>query len=97
VKIPGVGKKTAERLLIEMRDRLKDWQVTQTSSPLASGTLPIELHHENAFATNAKGDAINALVSLGYSQQQADKAIRTIFKAESTSENLIRDALKSML
>lgn len=96
VKIPGVGKKTAERLLIEMRDRLKDWQVTSTGS-LATDTLPIELHHENTFVTNAKGDATNALVSLGYSQQQADKAIRVVFKAESTSEDLIRDALKAML
>jgi Holliday junction DNA helicase RuvA len=96
VKIPGVGKKTAERLLIEMRDRLKDWQVTTTAST-ATDTLPIELHHENTFVTNTKGDATNALVSLGYSQQQADKAIRVIFKAESTSEDLIRDALKAML
>jgi len=94
VKIPGVGKKTAERLLIEMRDRLKDWQVTNTAS---TNTMPIELHHENTFVTNAKGDAINALVSLGYSQQQADKAIRVVFKAEMTSEDLIRDALKAML
>jgi Holliday junction DNA helicase RuvA len=96
VKIPGVGKKTAERLLIEMRDRLKDWQVTSTASTITD-SLPIELHHENAFITNAKGDATNALVSLGYSQQQADKAIRVVFKAESTSEDLIRDALKAML
>lgn len=96
VKIPGVGKKTAERLLIEMRDRLKDWQVTSTGS-LATDTLPIELHHENTFVMNAKGDATNALVSLGYSQQQADKAIRVVFKADSTSEDLIRDALKAML
>jgi Holliday junction DNA helicase RuvA len=95
VKIPGVGKKTAERLLIEMRDRLKDWQVTTTAS--ATNTLPIELHHENTFVTNAKGDATNALVSLGYNQQQAEKAIRVVFKAESTSEDLIRDALKAML
>ena len=96
VKIPGVGKKTAERLLIEMRDRLKDWQVTTTASA-TTGSFPIELHHENTFVSNAKGDATNALVSLGYSQQQADKAIRVVFKAESTSEDLIRDALKAML
>jgi Holliday junction DNA helicase RuvA len=96
VKIPGVGKKTAERLLIEMRDRLKDWQVTSTASS-TTDSLPIELHHENTFVTNAKGDATNALVSLGYSQQQADKAIRVVFKADSTSEDLIRDALKAML
>lgn len=96
VKIPGVGKKTAERLLIEMRDRLKDWQVTTTASA-TTDSFPIELHHENTFVSNAKGDATNALVSLGYSQQQADKAIRVVFKAESTSEDLIRDALKAML
>jgi Holliday junction DNA helicase RuvA len=95
VKIPGVGKKTAERLLIEMRDRLKDWQVTNTTA--INDSMPLELHHENTFVTNAKGDAINALVSLGYTQQQADKAIRVVFKADMTSENLIRDALKAML
>jgi Holliday junction DNA helicase RuvA len=95
VKIPGVGKKTAERLLIEMRDRLKDWQVTNNSP--ATNTMPIDLHHENTFVSNAKGDATNALISLGYSQQQADKAIRAVFKAEMSSENLIRDALKAML
>lgn len=96
VKIPGVGKKTAERLLIDMRDRLKDWQVTTTTAT-TSDSLPIELHHEKTFVSNAKGDATNALVSLGYSQQQADKAVRSVFKAELTSEDLIRDALKAML
>jgi Holliday junction DNA helicase RuvA len=95
VKIPGVGKKTAERLLIEMRDRLKDWQVS--SSSVAAGTTEIEFSHENTVISNAKGDAINALVSLGYNQQQADKAIKAVFKAEMTSEDLIRDALKAML
>ncbi len=95
VKIPGVGKKTAERLLIEMRDRLKDWQVTNVA-PVA-GAMPLDLNPENSFVSNAKGDATNALVSLGYSQQQADKAIRVVFKSELTSEDLIRDALKAML
>lgn len=95
VKIPGVGKKTAERLLIEMRDRLKDWQVTSTTP--ATDAMPMDFIHENTFVTNAKGDAVNALVSLGYSQQQADKAIRLVFKAEMSSEDLIRDSLKAML
>jgi len=95
VKIPGVGKKTAERLLIEMRDRLKDWQVTNTTA--VNDSMPLDLQHEKAFVSNAKGDATNALISLGYSQQQADKAIRSIFKAELSSEDLIRDALKAML
>jgi len=95
VKIPGVGKKTAERLLIEMRDRLKDWQVTNTTA--INDSMPLDLNPENTFVSNAKGDATNALVSLGYSQQQADKAIRAVFNAQLSSEDLIRDALKAML
>jgi len=95
VKIPGVGKKTAERLLIEMRDRLKDWQSSGDSSSLDAFSLGIQ---QTAKPDNlAKGDAITALVSLGYTQQQADKAIKAVFKAEMTSESLIRDALKAML
>jgi len=95
VKIPGVGKKTAERLLVEMRDRLKDWQ----SGGDASSADAFSLSSQQAGITvnHAKGDATNALVSLGYSQQQADKAIQAIFKPEMTSENLIKCALKAML
>lgn len=95
VKIPGVGKKTAERLLIEMRDRIKDWQTdNDTGSP---ESFALNVQQSETFTSNAKGDAINALVSLGYSQSQADKAIKTIYKADMSSEDLIRDALKTML
>jgi Holliday junction DNA helicase RuvA len=95
VKIPGVGKKTAERLLVEMRDRLKDWQTnpdSQMADIVDSGSQSIK-----PLVSHAKGDAINALVSLGYSQPQADKAIKLVFSADATSETLIRDALKAML
>ena len=95
VKIPGVGKKTAERLLIEMRDRLKDWQ-TDSSDALAH-MIPTEVTQANRFVNDTKGDAINALVSLGYSQQQADKAVKSVFDAGKSSEDLIRDSLKAML
>lgn len=95
VKIPGVGKKTAERLLIEMRDRLKDWQSSNDSS--SAEIFSLQGQQTPSAVSHAKGDAINALVSLGYSQQQADKAIKAIFKAEMSSEDLIRNALKAML
>lgn len=95
VKIPGVGKKTAERLLIEMRDRLKDWQTSSQAS--VANITPIDVHHENTFVDDAKGDAINALVSLGYSLSQADKAVKMVYLDNKTSEELIRDSLKSML
>lgn len=95
VKIPGVGKKTAERLLIEMRDRLKDWQ-SGIETPATDATFQ-QNFVENTFVNSSKGDAINALVSLGYTQAQADKSIKMIFKNGMSSEDLIRNALKAML
>ncbi|GAA6173109.1 Holliday junction branch migration protein RuvA [Colwellia sp. KU-HH00111] len=102
VKIPGVGKKTAERLLIEMRDRLKDWQITSTTP--ATDAMPVQLNAEHTFVNtgedpfrNSKGDAINALISLGYKQVQADKAVKRVFSEGMSSEDLIRLSLKSML
>lgn len=99
VKIPGVGKKTAERLLIEMRDRLKDWQVTSNTS--ATDAMPIQLNAQDTFihapVVNNKGDAINALISLGYKQVQADKAVKQVYNEGMTSEDIIRLSLKSML
>ena len=95
VKIPGVGKKTAERLLIEMRDRLKDWHSDSAELPLnVSNAVSVS---ETMLMSDAKGDAINALVSLGYNQSQADKAIKVIYQKDMNSEDLIREALKSML
>ena len=102
VKIPGVGKKTAERLLIEMRDRLKDWQIT-TLTP-ATDAMPTQLSTGQTFvkafnnpSQSNKGDAINALISLGYKQVQADKAVKLVYSDGMSSEDIIRHALKSML
>ena len=99
VKIPGVGKKTAERLLIEMRDRLKDWQIT--SHTPATDAMPIQLSTNSTFVTdhfhNNKGDATNALISLGYKQVQADKAVKQVYTEGMSSEDIIRKALKYML
>ena len=102
VKIPGVGKKTAERLLIEMRDRLKDWQAHQTVQLVSKdGVIPeqlsAELSHDTTFISDNKGDAINALLSLGYKQVQADKAVKSVYNRGMSSEDIIRDALKSMV
>jgi Holliday junction DNA helicase RuvA len=82
VRIPGVGKKTAERLIIEMRDKLDDWQV---SLPNASTT------------TQTSDDAISALVTLGYKQKEAERAVKHIFDNNLSSEQLIREALKAMV
>lgn len=81
--------------MIEMRDRIKDWHVDVPST--TSNATPLEINLTQSMMSSAKGDALNALVSLGYSQGQADKAIKAIYSNDKSSEDLIRDALKSML
>ena len=102
VHLPGIGKKTAERLLIEMRDRLKDWQITSLTP--ATDAMPVQLSTEQTFVNgfndpfrNNKGDATNALISLGYKQAQADKAVKLVYSEGMSSEDIIRLSLKSML
>ncbi len=97
VKLPGVGKKTAERLLVEMRDRLKDWGLS-IQTPL---TDHLVLGHDEVQSFELKEspeqDAISALQSLGYSTSQAQAAFKKVFAAGSSSEQLIKAALKSMI
>lgn len=92
VKLPGVGKKTAERLLIEMRDRIKELN-------LAPEFMPKTALETNVIQNKASesDDAVAALVSLGYSNQQASKSVQAVFNEEHDSETLIRLALKNML
>ncbi len=88
--MPGVGKKTAERLIIEMRDRLGEWE--------GAGTLVVSGEGRLAPSTITR-DAETALISLGYKPQQAAHTIALILKDREDivdSEELIRLALKSM-
>lgn len=96
VKLPGVGKKTAERLVIEMRDRLKDWGI----APNTPVTDALVLNGDEAVFSpleSAEQDAIGALVSLGYSLAQADKAVQKVKQTDMSSEQLIKAALRSMM
>jgi len=86
-RLPGVGKKTAERLVIEMKDRLKDWQSVATLSEGASQPVTP--------ATDSVKDAISALVSLGYKPQEASRMVSQIECEGLASEEIIRLALKS--
>lgn len=89
MRVPGIGKKTAERLIIEMRDRLRDWQ-------MESGTL---LSDTIVTGDKATQEAISALISLGYKPAEAKQAITEVGKDQGTqsSEALIREALRRML
>ncbi|ATC95194.1 Holliday junction branch migration protein RuvA [Pseudoalteromonas tunicata] len=95
VKLPGVGKKTAERLVLEMKDRLKDWG-RDLFNP-SSNELVLEMQNGPNVHDSAEDDAIAALVALGYKQAQAEKTVKSLRAPGKTSEVLIREALKSML
>lgn len=86
-RLPGIGKKTAERLVIEMRDRLDDWH---------SGTLPAAITPAApAVVTGSERlrDAVSALVALGYKPQEASRLVNGLDEGL-PSEEIIRAALK---
>lgn len=81
-RVPGIGRKTAERLLIELRDRLK---TAVSQDPVISNTKsPVQ-------------DAVSALLTLGYKESEASKAVRSVEGAEQCSvEALIKEALRGL-
>lgn len=90
VRLPGVGKKTAERLLVEMKDRLKDWQIDSIADDSRS--------LGNGSSSSITAEAESALVALGYKPQEAAKAIAAANNDSMTSsEQLIRASLKNMV
>jgi len=91
VRLPGVGKKTAERLLVEMRDRLADWE-TPAAARRQGGSQSI--------APNSTGEAESALIALGYKPQEAARMVNAVLPADGfvpASEDIIRLALKSVV
>jgi holliday junction DNA helicase RuvA len=89
-KVPGIGKKTAERLVIEMRDKLKDWPVaTDGNMPAGSDNVVLRKNH-------ASDEAISALLALGYKPKDAESAIKAVASDDLTSQDMIRRALKTM-
>ncbi|MBI3575367.1 MAG: Holliday junction branch migration protein RuvA [Gammaproteobacteria bacterium] len=87
-KVPGIGRKTAERLVIEMRDKLpKDIPLpastTTAAGPVAPGGDPVS-------------EAVSALVALGYKPNEASRAVRSASTKGLSAEEIIRQALKGM-
>jgi len=92
VRIPGIGKKTAERLIVEMKDRLKEWHVSDSDLPLMAAANP-QPASQDQWIQEAEG----ALIALGYKPTEAAKAISAIKAPVNSAEDLIRFALKGML
>ena len=91
VKLPGVGKKTAERLVIEMQDRVKDFSEWQPEPTLA----PVSGQPRNTKVEISEAES--ALSALGYKPQEASRAIAALDTDGMKSEDIIRLALKNMV
>ena len=82
--LPGVGKKTAERLIIEMRDKVGSFDMSGSDNP---STIKISV----------KEDAESALIGLGYRPQDAARAVSLVSEPAEDVESLIRQALKLLM
>ncbi|SUJ13424.1 Holliday junction branch migration protein RuvA [Serratia marcescens] len=94
VKLPGVGKKTAERLVVEMKDRFKGLNGDLFNS---SSEISLPSAAEKAPEADAEAEAASALVALGYKPQEASRMVSKIAKPGADCETLIRDALRAAL
>ncbi|XOB66433.1 Holliday junction branch migration protein RuvA [Deferribacteres bacterium DY0037] len=78
--IPGIGKKTAERIVVELRDKFGSMSVSTGDEPVAGGAE----------------DVVSALLNLGYSRADCQKAVNKIYKTDSGFEELFKGALKEL-
>lgn len=89
-KIPGIGKKTAERLLVELKGKFKamsnDFFSTQSTQHISTNNQ-----------VDPTNEAREALIALGYKPSEVDKMLKRISKENLTSESIIREALKKSL
>ena len=88
-RVPGIGKKTAERLLVDLKDRLKSWQPQQ----MAKLELSVGAGQPS---TDHRAEAEAALVALGYKPTEASRALSAIQTEGLDTQALIRAALKKV-
>jgi len=84
-QVPGIGRKTAERLIVEMRDKLAP---VPEAPVTAAGAPPA--------AADPVSEAVSALVALGYKPQEAARAVRAVSAKGLATEEIIRQALKGV-
>jgi len=90
IRLPGVGKKTAERLIIEMRDKLPTLNETNHSNTGVEQPTTV-------MRSSAKQEAISALCALGYKPAEASKMVQHIAQEDKSCEEIIRLALQGKI
>ncbi len=84
--IPGVGKKTAERLIVELRDKL-----------LKDEFIPDNISSADGRTAQVRHEALSALMALGYSRADGEKAIRSVMKNDAEAAKKVESLLKAAL
>jgi Holliday junction DNA helicase RuvA len=84
--LPGIGKKTAERLVVEMRDRVADWTPPPSANAMRRTTS----------TADAVSDAVSGLIALGYKPPEASRLVLELETTDKSSEDIIREILKSL-
>jgi Holliday junction DNA helicase RuvA len=90
VRLPGIGRKTAQRLIVEMRDRL-----SKLAGQIGGESVVTAVVQTASRPRSEKSDAVAALVALGYKPQEADRLVKAVASEDMDSESLIRAALQS--
>ena len=88
-RAPGVGKKTAQRLILELKDKVDNDELVGAGAAVAP--------QSRAQTPDAAGEAIEALMALGYQSSEAARAVSSLSPLPDTADEIIRQALKSML
>lgn len=89
-KAPGVGRKTAQRVILELKDKCR------TEDALFMGAEPQEMVEPSA-GGGAKFEAIDAMTALGYSRSEAAKAVNAVAAEGMSTEDILKAALKKMI
>jgi len=86
---PGVGKKTAQRLILELKDKVENEELTGSNASVKSAPLPAQ--------SNVAGEAIEALMALGYQSNEAAAAVAKLNPLPKKVDGAIRLALNGMM
>jgi Holliday junction DNA helicase RuvA len=89
-RLPGIGKKTAQRIILDLKDKLKEFDIP-AAQPVAAPVTPVGI------ASGAAAEAIEALIALGYNEKEASQAVREARKqldGEPALDEWIRQALQ---
>jgi Holliday junction DNA helicase RuvA len=86
-RAPGIGKKTAQRIILELRDKFKNDEFVQG----------IQEDTQNIAVNLAVNEALEALLALGYSEKEAENALKKVSGKDDSIENIIKNSLKYLM